>query len=177
MSPMAGNNGDKAAAPQGHARASSARPTSASAVGDNSPAHERGPTKRDKILTMFDALSSLSDRNETSHIRVEEDEECDAQSRAGFSRQPTSQEYSPFEALGPRFPAPPPQPQQVCARSPIAALVTAEEQKDRALEASLAAAHPPWYTHQRQHVGTSDARHRMLFVRMFDGSELYRGLV
>ena len=72
---MDGNNDAKAATPAaaGHARASPARPTSAPAVVDNLSAHERSPTKEDKILTMLDALSSRMERMETSQIRIDED--------------------------------------------------------------------------------------------------------
>ena len=43
------------------------------AVVDNSSAHEKGPSKEDKILTMLDALSSRMERIERSRVRIDKD--------------------------------------------------------------------------------------------------------
>ena len=208
---MDGNNDAKAATPAaaGHARASPARPTSAPAVVDNLSAHERSPTKEDKILTMLDALSSRMERMETSQIRIDEDKRMRGVIESGIfasalgaylgtrtmrmdalepvKRKPParaplahastpSRDYSPFESLGPRFPALPPQPHQMRARPPVSAPATAEEHEDRARGVARVAEQPTRYTHQQMNVGTPDARQRMLTVRKFDGTELYRGL-
>uniref|UniRef100_A0AAV1UVI0 Uncharacterized protein n=1 Tax=Peronospora matthiolae TaxID=2874970 RepID=A0AAV1UVI0_9STRA len=86
----------------------------------------------------------------------------------------------PFDSLGPRFPALPPQPHQVRDRvSPSVAVPASATTKEHAAgvhEVAQAKATPPRQQYHHMHVGTPDARQQKLTNRKFDGSELYRGL-
>nr|BAP68810.1 RxLR effector candidate protein [Hyaloperonospora arabidopsidis Emoy2] len=183
--------------------ASPARSLRAATAVEDARANERGSAKGDKILAMFDALSSRLERTETSQIKLDKDKRMREAIESGLFasalggnlgaatmridalekperkpplvRAPTpSQAYSPFHLLGPLFPALPPQPQQM--RAPATAPATAEEHAAGAYGAAHAASYPPRYWHQQMHVGTLDVRQRKMKVRKFDGTELYRGL-